>query len=304
MSFIPLFILNTVIWGTTWLAIKYQIEVVSPIWSVVYRFGLASLLLLVFCLLTRRNLGYSRVAHSIMALQGLFLFCLNYILYYIGTSYLISGLVALIGACTIFFNIINSYLFFKMPIMIRVVVGASIGFLGLAIVFSNEIGKMYQETAGLRGIIIGIMCCVLGALIASFGNMTAVKLHRMQIPLLQGAAISMIYGTLYSTVIALLFQQPLQFSFSPSYLISLFYLTIFGTIIAFGCYLTLLNNVGPARAGYISIITPLVAILISTFFESFSWSYVTVIGMILIIGGNVLVLTKRNPSVKASFQPK
>lgn len=304
MSFIPLFILNTVIWGTTWLAIKYQIEVVSPIWSVVYRFGLASLLLLVFCLLTRRNLSYSRVAHSIMALQGLFLFCLNYILYYLGTSYLISGLVALIGACTIFFNIINSYLFFKMPIMIRVVVGASIGFLGLAVVFSNEIGKMYQATAGLRGIIIGIMCCVLGALIASFGNMTAVKLHRMQIPLLQGAAISMIYGTLYSTVIALLFQQPLQFSFSPSYLISLFYLTIFGTIIAFGCYLTLLHNVGPARAGYISIITPLVAILISTFFESFSWNYVTVIGMMLIIGGNVLVLTKRNPSVKASFQPK
>lgn len=304
MSFIALFILNTLIWGTTWLAIKYQIEVVSPIWSVVYRFGLASLLLLFFCILTRRKLGYSKAAHGIMALQGLFLFCLNYLLYYIGTSYLISGLVALIGACTIFFNIINSYLFFKMPVMIRVVIGASIGFLGLAVVFSNEIWKMYQEAISLRGISMGIICCVLGALMASFGNMTAIKLHRMQIPLLQGAAISMMYGTLYSTLIALLFQQPLQFSFSASYLISLFYLTIFGTIIAFGCYLTLLNNVGPAQAGYISIITPLVAILISTFVESFSWNYVTVIGVILIIGGNILILTKRNPSVKTSFQPK
>jgi drug/metabolite transporter (DMT)-like permease len=301
MSFIPLFVLNTIIWGTTWFAIKYQVVVVSLIWSVVYRFGLASLILLSFCILTRRKLSYPRKTHTIMALQGLFLFCLNYVLYYVGTYYLISGLVALLGASTIFFNIINARIFFNMPIMARVVTGASIGFLGLIIVFSGEIWQMYQHAESLQGVAIGIISCILAALSASFGNMAAVKLHQMQVPMLQGAAISMVYGTLYSAIIALLLHQPIQFSLAASYLISLFYLIILGTIIAFGCYLTLLNTVGPARAAYISIITPVVAIIISTFFENFRWNYSTVLGMILIIGGNVLVLTKRKASVKATL---
>lgn len=304
MSFVPLFLLNTIIWGTTWFAIKYQVDVVTPIWSVVYRFGLASIMLVLYCLISQRSLIYPRKVHVVLMLQGLFLFCLNYILYYIGTSYLISGLVALIGACTIFFNIINSRIFFKMPMITRVVTGASIGLMGLSIVFSSEIWQLYQQATSLHNVMIGIICCVLGALTASLGNMTAVRLYQMQIPVLQSAALSMIYGTFFSALIALSLHQPMQFSLSYSYLISLAYLVIFGTIIAFGCYLTLLNTVGPARAAYISIITPVVAIVISTLFENFNWNYSTAFGMALIIAGNILVLTKPNPTVKATFEEK
>lgn len=304
MSFLPLFILNTLIWGTTWIAIKYQVDVVSPVWSVVYRFSIASALLACFCLITRRSLAYNRQAHLIMATQGLCLFCLNYILYYIGTKYLITGLVALISAMNIFFNIFNSKLFFKMPIIRRVFIGASIGMLGLAVVFSGELLQICRVNTDLKFILFGVLCSCLAAYIASLGNMTALKLHRMQIPLLQSATISMAYGAVFSLIIAILSRAPLQFSLNYSYLISLTYLIIFGTIIAFGCYLSLLASVGPARAAYISIITPVVAILLSTLVEGFVWTYNTFIGMLLIVCGNILVLTKRNPSVKAVFEGK
>ena len=211
MAFLPLFILNTLIWGTTWLAIKYQVEVVSPIWSVVYRFGLASALLAAYCLIRCRSLSYSRSAHCIMAIQGLLLFCLNYILYYIGSQYLITGLVALLSATNIFFNIINARVFFKMPVVGRVVLGAAMGLIGLAIVFSAQIIQMYHQNNQLHGILVGITCCILGALSASLGNMTAVKLHNKQIPMLESATISMMYGTLFSASIALIMQEPLQF---------------------------------------------------------------------------------------------
>jgi len=304
MPFIVLFILNTVIWGTTWLAIKYQVEFVSPLWSVIYRFGLAAVLLLGYCVITRRNLVYNRATHLVMVLQGLFFFCLNYVLYYIGSVYLISGLVALIGACTIFFNILNSRLFFKMSIVPRVVMGACLGLLGLIMVFGAEIWKMYQHSLNFQGLKIGVLCCVLGALTASLGSMAAVQLNRMHVPMLQGAAISMVYGTFFTLLLALVMHSPPHFSLSLKYLISLLYLVVFGTIIAFGCYLTLLNTVGPAQAAYISIITPVIALLISTLFEDFHWTTATYVGMAFILLGNVLVLTKRNPSSGGALASK
>jgi drug/metabolite transporter (DMT)-like permease len=83
-----------------------------------------------------------------------------------------------------------------------------------------------------------------------------------------------------------------SFVFDPSfnYVVSLAYLTLFGSIAAFGAYLALVKNIGPERAGYTSVAIPIVALMISTVFESFEWHSATVVGLLLCLSGNVLVL--------------
>ena len=86
----------TLIWGSTWLGIKLQLTQVPPILSVGYRFCLASIILLIYCIITNKNLFFPRRDHIFMAVQGFSLFGLGYIMSYLATSYLTSGLVAVI----------------------------------------------------------------------------------------------------------------------------------------------------------------------------------------------------------------
>jgi drug/metabolite transporter (DMT)-like permease len=65
-------------------------------------------------------------------------------------------------------------------------------------------------------------------------------------------------------------------------------------MIAFGTYLTLLKRIGAGRAGYNAAVIPVIAMLFSTFFEDYVWTMSAVIGMTLVLAGNVLVLGKRS----------
>lgn len=74
---------------------------------------------------------------------------------------------------------------------------------------------------------------------------------------------------------------------------SLLYLSIFGSVIAFGCYLTLIGNIGPDKSAYATLIIPLIALEISTLFEGYRWSGLAVIGIVLILAGNLLVMGQK-----------
>jgi drug/metabolite transporter (DMT)-like permease len=90
------------------------------------------------------------------------------------------------------------------------------------------------------------------------------------------------------------------FEFTLSYITSLFYLSTIGSVIAFGCYFTLLNKIGAHKASYASIMFPAVAVVISTFIEGFLWNSHTIIGFICMIIGNIVVLSKPKVKVNAS----
>ena len=113
MQNIFLYITATVIWGTTWLGIKLQLTQVPPILSVSYRFCLASLILIVYCLLTKRKLNFSRHDHMFMAIQGFTLFGLGYCMSYLSTVYLTSGLVAVVFSTIMMWNILLSTPYFS-----------------------------------------------------------------------------------------------------------------------------------------------------------------------------------------------
>jgi drug/metabolite transporter (DMT)-like permease len=99
---------------------------------------------------------------------------------------------------------------------------------------------------------------------------------------------------LYSTITVALYCAvrgiPFTFDARPAYLMSLAYLALFGSVIAFVGYLTLIQRVGAARAGYTSVVIPLLAMTTSTLFEGYRWSALALTGMALVVGGGLLVV--------------
>lgn len=288
-----LYTTTVLIWGSTWLAITYQLGEVDPVLSVAYRFSLASILLLLFSKLRRLNLRFSLRQHFFIALQGLLLFSINYLLVYLAELHLTSGLVAVVFSTLVFMNIFLGSFLLGTPIRLNVVLGGVIGLAGITLVFLPELSAFSLSDSGF----LGLMLTLAATLIASLGNVTSARNQRNGLPVVQTNALGMGYGALAMYVYALLRGVSFSFSFSGTYLVSLVYLAVFGSIIAFGAYLTLLGRIGADRAAYASLIFPIIALGISTFFEGYTWNASALIGVLLVVAGNFMVLSWRRPKI-------
>jgi drug/metabolite transporter (DMT)-like permease len=283
-----LYLLASFIWGSTWLAIKYQLGVVPPELSIVYRFALAAAILGAYVWLRRLPMRFSLREHGFIALQGAFLFSINYILVYLAEETLTSGLVAVIFSTLILMNVVLGALLLRDPIRPQVLLGGVIGLAGLTLVFWPELAGL--DVSGGRGL--GLVLSVVGALSASVGNIVSARNQRNKLPVVQTNALGMGYGALITLIFALARSAPLRFDPSFGYVASLLYLSAFGSVIAFGAYLTLLGRIGPDRSGYTSIVFPVVALILSTLFEGLRWNLVSLAGVALVVAGNGLALSR------------
>ncbi|WP_135081043.1 DMT family transporter [Terasakiella sp. SH-1] len=283
-----LYVVTVLIWGSTWLAIKYQLGVVAIEVSIAYRFALASLILLAFCLLTGKKLAFDLKAHIGMASLGAFLFSGNYVFMYWATGYITTGLVSVVFCAMVVINISLSRLFFKTEITRRGLLGATLGMAGICLVFWPEVETFDLSDQGF----FGMMLAFIGTVSASFGNIVSAHNQKKGLPVIQANAWGMAYGTLFMTLAAL--GQGHEFTFDSrfEYLCSLLYLSVFGSVLGFGCYLTLLGNIGADKAVYSVILFPLVALSLSTYFEDYQWPLAAVVGVPLVLWGNILVLSK------------
>jgi len=281
-----LYLATVFIWGSTWLGIKYQLGVVAPEVSIAYRFALAAALLIAWCLGHGLSLRFSLREHAWMALQGTLLFSLNYLLVYEATAFLTTGLVAVAFSTMVVMNMVNGAVFFRLPVQPQVVVGAIIGLLGISLVFWPEL----REFGHSQQAFLGLGLALAGTLVASFGTMVSTQNQRNGLPVVQSNAIGMSYGAVLMLVLASLSGQPLNFEVTAAYIGSLIYLSLFGSVIAFGCYLTLLGRIGPSRSAYAMVLFPVVALAISTVAEDFRWSPAAAGGALLVLVGNLLVL--------------
>ncbi len=283
-----LYITTVLIWGSTWLAITFQLGTVPAELSVAYRFALASFILFIYILIKRLPLRFSWKEHRFFALQGLLLFSLNYILIYVAEIYLASGLVAIIFSMIVIFNVIFGTIFLRNPIRIRVVVGGIIGLIGLTLMFWPELSMLKLSSKRATGLILAIC----GTLSASLGNIVSARNQRRSLPVVQTNAFGMAYGAFVMFFLAIIKGSSLTFDFSAEYLLSLLYLSLFGSVIAFGTYLTLLGKIGPDRAAYVTVTFPIIALLLSTFFEDLAWTFLQICGVLVVIVGNVIVLLR------------
>lgn len=283
------YLLTVLIWGSTWLGIKFQLGVVDPIVSVTYRFALASILLLVWCAAKNMNMRFSLREHAFMLLQGMLLFGFNYLCFYQAELYVTSGLAAVIFSSILVMNIVNGALFLGSPINGKVVLGGTLGLIGIVLVFLPEISHFSFDNHGVRGVVL----CLLATLLASWGNITSAHNQKNRLPIIQSNAFGMGYGALIMFAIAAFNGEAFIIEVSASYLGSLVYLAVFGSIVAFGCYLSLIGNIGADRAAYSTLLFPLVALGISTVWEGYHWSTASLTGVSFIVLGNFFILTRK-----------
>lgn len=289
MSNLGLYIVAVLIWGSTWLVIKFQLGVVPPTVSVAWRFALAALILLAYSAFRRRPLGFSARDHLWIALQGVLLFGLNYTGIYLAEQYLTSGLVAVVFSIVVFMNAVGMRLFFSLPIRPATIVAAVVGVAGVTLVFWPEMRRFSSSGEQFYG----LAAAVGATAVASLGNMVATRIHRRQLPVTQINAWSMLYGAVFVAVVAFATGQRFAFDVSWPYVASLIYLSLFGSALAFGAYLTLMRRIGADRASYTAVAIPVVALLLSTAFEHLRWQLETFLGIALCLGGNVLMLRRR-----------
>lgn len=283
------YILTILIWGSTWIGIKLQLGVVDPMVSVSYRFILASILLLLWCVLQGKDLRFSLRSHLFMVLQGALLFGFNYLLFYLAELQLASGLAAVLFSTIVLMNILNGALFLAKPIDKRVGIGAFIGLAGIILVFRPEIEAFSITSVGIQNIVL----CLAATFLASLGNIVSAYNQEHDLPIVQTNAIGMCYGGLIMCVCALCLGKTFTIDFSATYIISLFYLSVFGSIIAFGCYLSLVGSIGPDRAAYTTLLFPVVALAISTVWEGYQWTWSAGFGVLLILYGNLWIIRKK-----------
>lgn len=288
MNSLGLYAGTVLVWGTTWFAITLQLGEVHPAVSVAWRYVLAALVLVVWCLFRGRSLRVPLVRHPVIALQGLFLFSLNYVVFYYAAAHVESGLLAVVFSTIVFMNIGNGALLFGTRVQPRVLAGAVLGLVGISLVFLPELAGFDADSGALRGLVLGLGATYL----ASLGNMASAWNQRHGVPVLEANALGMAYGALFTLLTALLMGAPLRLQWSTAYLGSLFYLALVGSVIGFGCYLTLLGRIGADRAAYATVLFPIIALAISTLLEGYEWSVASLLGVVLILAGNVLVLRK------------
>ena len=291
------------IWGTTWYTIKFQLGVVAPEVSLVYRFGLAAVCVFIFARVTGSPLKLSLSDHRVVAVQGATLFCLNYWMTYLSTQYLTSGLVAVLFTSIIFFNIVNGRLIFGTPVERRVLLAAATGMLGVALLFLPELQSAMHDPTIVHGAVLALAATY----VASLGNMAASRNTRAGLPVVTVNAYGLAYGTIGLAIIAAIRGTPVVFDPRWPYVLSLLYLSLAGTALAFGLYLALIKRIGASRAAYTSVLFPVVALAVSTLFEGYAWSLPAVLGLAVLVAGNALALgrgAQKAPSGVSSLTSK
>jgi len=281
-----LFLLPSVIWGTTWLVIKFQLGVVAPEVSVAWRFGLAALVLLGWSALRGTRLRFDARSHLSFALLGLLQYGLNYVLVYLSEQYLTSGLVSVLFVLMVFWNLLGARLFFGARAGAAVLSGAVLGLAGVALMFLPEL----RAVQAAPELVTGVALAVGATLVASAGNLWSQRLYGRGVEVVPSTAWAMLYASLSVLAWCALTGIPLAFDLRPPYLASLAYLALFGSVVAFVSYLTLLRRIGVGRAGYIAAAIPVLAMLTSTIFEGYRWSLLALLGMGLVLAGNLLVM--------------
>lgn len=294
MNNATLYALTVMIWGSTFFAIEFQLGVVAPEVSLVYRYGAATILLFAWSQIRGLPMRFNLREHAWFFLLGLLLFGINYILAYRAQIYITSALTAIAFSALVWMNIINARLFFGARAGRGTVFGALLGVIGMFYLFAPQI----REVSFSDTVFFGFFLAIVSALVASFGNMVSQATQRAKLPVVQTNAWGMFYGAIFLTIFSIARGQEFTFDWSAGYVISLAYLAIFGSIIAFGAYLTLLGRIGAAKAGYAMVMFPVIALILSTLFEGLEITATTVLGAVFVIAGNGFVLYTRQPAVK------
>jgi drug/metabolite transporter (DMT)-like permease len=282
------FILVTLIWGSTWIVIKDQLNMVPPSWSVTYRFLTGGIVMMIVAALTKAPLRLGRDGHIFAALLGVAQFMFNFNFVYRAELYITSGLVAVVFALLFVPNALFARVFVGHHVSKRFVAGSAIAVTGIALLFINEArGDDAAQTATLTGIAFTLA----GVLSASAANVMQASKRAKALPMAVMLGWAMLWGAGFDAAYAWLTAGPPVMDWRPSYLLGVLFLGVVASALAFSLYFTLIRNIGPARAAYSSTIIPVIAMGFSTVFEDFIWTGLAVAGSVVALAGMIVALS-------------
>ncbi len=297
MNTVVLFATLVLVFGSGPYAISLQLGPVAPELLVAYRFGAGGIVLMVVALAMGRSLKFGLRDHMFLALQGLLMFSTIDLLLYFAVPFIPGGLMQLVMSMMVVTNVVFGALFLGLEVRIRVLVGAMLGIAGIAMVSWPELRGLELTGAGLSG----LAASYLALLAASLGITTSARNQRAGLPVFETTGISMVYGAACSFVVAGMLGRPLAWDWSPAFLGGFawgsFVLSAAGMVF----FLRLIGRIGPDRAAYVVLLTPITALAISTFQGDFAWTAVSLAGVATVLVGNVVVLSKleRKPIAQA-----
>lgn len=299
MSSPVLFIIASLIWGSTFWAITLQLGHVAPAVSVAFRFFLAAAALFAVCLVRRDNLRLPWRTHRWMALQGGLTFCISYICTYESEQHIVSGLVAVMFALMVFWTPIWSRIFFGTAISGRTWACGAVATVGVTLLFWHSIGEAWVELQGGGDghFLAGVVLALAATMAASAGSIVVAKVKEQCSNLPVTMAWSMLWGASMVAVWSLANGDALILPDSASYWAGLFYLSIFGSVIAFFAYFTLINRIGANKAVYIGVVTPVLSVLLSILLEDYRPGALEFLGMVLCLAS--VAWAVRAPAVKS-----
>ncbi|MGB7432343.1 MAG: DMT family transporter [Ahrensia sp.] len=264
--------------------------------SLFYRFVLAAGIMVAWAVGTKRPMRFSPARHLAFAAMGVFIFSTNFLLFYYGSAYLVSGLLSVVFSLASLLNMLLAALLFGERPSGKVLLAAALGFAGIGLLFWPEIAARGLSNGGMGdGVLVGLALCVSGTLSFCIGSQISSRMqaNRRKVPLVSTNAWGMIYGALWCLVLAVAQGKTFNFDPRPEYAFSLIFLAFISTVIAFAAYLTLVGRIGSGRAGYATVVFPVFALLISTALEGYSWTLWALAGLIMVGIGNVLVMRGR-----------
>jgi drug/metabolite transporter (DMT)-like permease len=300
LTTVILYILVVLIWGSTWLAVKYQIGSVPPEVSVAYRIGGASALMFIWCIIRRLPLKFTLREHLFMVLQGALIFSTNFFLFYLAAETLTTGLIAVIfSTASVMIVLLNSLISGHKP-PFSYWFGAVFGVAGIALIFCDEVLSIELQSV----VSLGLLLSLGGTFCFSLGSIVSAKNRSAGFSVCGNTAWAMLYGTGVLCSFAFLRGKEFSFDPSPAYVMSLAYLLVIGSVIAFAAYFALLGRIKAEQAAYSTVLFPIVALSLSTIFENYQWTWLGCLGVVLILGGNILVIIKQSTPCKGTGDVK
>ena len=324
-----LFIAAVLIWGSTFLVITFQLGEVAPAVSVVFRFGLGAVMLFAWSLMRRERIWPGWRAQPWLFLQGLLNFGVSYVCTYAAEGTVVSALVAVLFALMVFWNALGARLCFGTRLSWQTLCAAALSICGVGLLFSNALAESLTaiiatggvaatggagatgatvasgttgaaggvgQAASSAGMVPGLLLAVAATLSASAGNLVAVRVGRgghgsVFVTTAWAMAWAMVSVVLWALATGVSWVLP----HTLQYWGAMLYLSLFGSVIAFTAYFTLINRIGPGKAAYTGVLTPVVSVLLSMRFEGYRPGVSALVGMMLCLVGVVWAIRSKAP---------
>lgn len=275
------------LWGAAWLPLRLQLGVVSPEVSAVWRFALGGIVMFVWLLWSGERIRFSLSDHLRFAILGATLCSFNFLFAYYAGYHINAGLLAVMFSLTAVINPFYSALLGRGGLNLCVVIGALLGVTGIALLFGPEI----VHADGQARTLLGLLLAFLATFTFATGNMFSAAYQSRGLPVLSANTWAVLYGTGFMVLVALVRGQPFIIEWSARYILSILWMAIPATVIGFFAYVTLIGRIGPGRTGYTTVLMPVVALVLSTIFENYSWTLYAFAGVAMVLIGNVIVLS-------------